>query len=92
MFNNFKVNKTVVNDIKINYRVGGSGPPILLLLLSSNAHNVEKSSWSCKKIYSSLFRLKRKRDMTTASDKKSHRSIQNIKWPQICINCAKVGI
>ena len=31
MFNNFKVNKTVVNDIKINYRVGGSGPPILLL-------------------------------------------------------------
>ena len=31
MFNNFKVDKTVVNDIKINYRVGGSGPPVLLL-------------------------------------------------------------
>ena len=31
MFNNFKAYKTVVNDIKINYRVGGSGPPILLL-------------------------------------------------------------
>ena len=35
---------------------------VIITWLSSNAHNVEKSSWeSCKKIYGSLFRLKRLR-------------------------------
>ena len=31
MFKNFKLKKAVVNGLKINYRIGGKGPPILLL-------------------------------------------------------------
>ncbi|PPR25269.1 MAG: hypothetical protein CFH34_01503, partial [Alphaproteobacteria bacterium MarineAlpha9_Bin4] len=31
MFKNFKLNKIKVNNIKINYRIGGKGPAILLL-------------------------------------------------------------
>ena len=31
MFKNFKLEKSVVNGIKINYRIGGKGPAILLL-------------------------------------------------------------
>ena len=31
MFENFKSSKKNINNIKINYRIGGNGPPILLL-------------------------------------------------------------
>ena len=32
MFKNFKLKKSIINGIKINYRIGGKGPYALLLL------------------------------------------------------------
>ena len=31
MFENFKLQKSIINGIKINYRIGGQGPALLLL-------------------------------------------------------------